>query len=82
MPIPGSEFRPFHQVERDSAGADYEIAFPTDQPLVFHVASGDLLLSNAQGLTITDSSPGETFQQKAGDPNPKTFTYTVTGVRQ
>jgi hypothetical protein len=81
MPLPGSGFHPLRQVQKDSAGADYEITFPPGRPLVFHVSSRDLLLNDAQGLAVTDSSSGVTFQQKAGDPTPKSFTYTVVGLR-
>jgi hypothetical protein len=82
-------FLPVHPVGRDSDGFNYQLTVPLDTPLNFHIVASKLTLSDATGVALPASlqAPGvaasaslTAFQHSSGDPNPKSFQFTITGV--
>lgn len=58
----------------------YQIAIPRDTALKFHIASHDLKLGDANGATLPGNTSQVAFQHITGDPNPKSFSFTVLGL--
>jgi hypothetical protein len=77
---PQRTFYPAHLAGRDKAGSDYQVAVPLDTPLVLSVASNSLKLADAAGLVLPNNATKQGFQHATGDPNPQSFTFTITGV--
>jgi hypothetical protein len=83
IPLPGGGgFHPLRLTGKDAAGANYEIVVPHDRVLDFHIQSPDVSLRDATGATLPGNQQHTPFQHNSSDPNPKTFTYTVTGKMQ
>jgi hypothetical protein len=80
-------FVPVHSTGRDGAGFNYQLTVPLDKPLSFHVIAAKLKLSDAAGVSLPASSQASSasqtaFQHNTGDPNPKSFQFTITGVNK
>jgi hypothetical protein len=83
-------YLPAHNTGGDSAGLNYQVTIPFDTPLSFQVVSSTLKLSDSAGVALpaglagpagAASSASQTaFQHNSGDPNPKSFQFTITGV--
>jgi hypothetical protein len=86
-------FLPVHPAGRDGAGFNYELTVPLDTPLTFHIIAAKLKLSDDAGVALPASPPAPVgssgivsstsqtaFQHSTGDPNPKSFQFTITGV--
>jgi hypothetical protein len=78
-------FVPVHSTGRDSAGFNYQLTVPLDTPLSFHIVAAKLNLSDAAGVSLPASAQASSasqaaFQHNTGDPNPKSFQFTITGV--
>jgi len=61
----------------DSAGRSYELAIPTATPLKLWLFSRDVVLTDANGASVTASGAQTTFQAAAGQD--QSFTFTVAG---
>lgn len=74
-------FQPAHLASTDAAGAQYQLSIPLDAALKLQVASRDLKLADSNGIAVAavngDQQP---FQHNTGEPNPKSFKYTITGL--
>ena len=79
-PGPQRTFYPAHQVGRDKTGSDYRVAVPLDTPMTLSIASSSLKLADAAGTALPNNASQEGFQHATGEPNPKSFVFTVTGV--
>jgi hypothetical protein len=83
-------FLPVHNTGGDSAGLDYQLTIPFDTSLSFQIVSSKLKLTDSAGVSLpagaagpvgTASSATQTaFQHNSGDPNPKSFQFTIAGV--
>ena len=62
------------------AGIAYHIAVPRDTVLKLHIASRDLKLGDAAGVSLPANASQQAFQHANGDPNPKSFAFTVLGL--
>jgi hypothetical protein len=81
---------PVHNTGGDGGGFNYQLTIPFDTPLSFQIVSAKLKLSDSAGLALPagPASPGggpvnssqTAFQHNSGDPNPKSFQFTITGV--
>jgi hypothetical protein len=58
----------------------YRLAVPRDTALNFHIASHDLKLGDATGAALPSNASKQAFQHATGDPNPKSFAFTVLGL--
>ena len=58
----------------------YQIAVPRDTALKFYIASRDVKLGDAAGAALPGNTSQQTFQHATGDPNPKSFAFTVLGL--
>jgi len=58
----------------------YQIAVPRDMMLKLQIASRDLKLGDGTGVALPGNASQQAFQHAAGDPNPKTFVFTVLGL--
>ncbi len=58
----------------------YRLAVPRDTALNFFIASHDLKLGDAVGVALPANGSQQTFQHATGDPNPKSFAFTVLGM--
>jgi hypothetical protein len=58
----------------------YRLAVPRDTPLNFYIASHDLKLGDAAGAPLPSNASQLPFQHATGDPNPKSFAFTVLGL--
>jgi hypothetical protein len=58
----------------------YRLAVPRDTALNFYIASHDLKLGDATGVALPGNSSQQAFQHATGDPNPKSFAFTVLGL--
>jgi hypothetical protein len=58
----------------------YRLAVPLDTALDFYIASHDLLLGDASGAPLPANASQQAFQHATGDPNPKSFAFTVLGL--
>ena len=67
-----------HNTGGDSTGLNYQLTVPFDTPLSFQIVSAKLKLSDSAG--VASSASQTAFQHNSGDPNPKSFQFTVTGV--
>ncbi len=59
---------------------NYQIAVPRDAALKLHISSRDLRLGDAAGAILSGNAGEQSFQHATGDPEPKTFTFTVLGL--
>jgi hypothetical protein len=58
----------------------YRLAVPRDMPLNMEIASHDLRLGDAAGVSLAGNANTQTFQHVTGDSNlPKSFAFTVLG---
>lgn len=82
-------FIPVHNTATDKAGMDYQLTIPYNRPLNFQIVSSKLKLSDAAGVSLAPSISAQNangnanqtaFQHNSGDPNPKSFQFTITGV--
>jgi hypothetical protein len=83
-------FLPVHSTGGDSAGLNYQLTVPFDTPLSFQIISSSLKLADSAGAALPATPPGPVgsasnasqtaFQHNSGDPNPKSFQFTITGV--
>jgi len=53
---------------------------PRDTALNLRVASHDLKLGDDAGVALPANGSQQAFQHATGDPNPKSFAFTVLGV--
>lgn len=84
-------FFPLHLTGGHAGHVDYQLAIPFDTPLSFQITTSTLQLADSLGAPLPTLSPGlssvagqsslTSFQHNSGDPNPKSFQFTVTGVR-
>jgi len=58
----------------------YQLAVPHDTALNFYIASHDLKLGDATGVALPANASSQAFQHATGDPNPKSFAFTVLGL--
>jgi hypothetical protein len=58
----------------------YQLAVPRDTALKVQIASHDLKLGDGAGLALPANTSQQAFQHATGDPNPKSFAFTVLGV--
>ncbi|MGD0777469.1 MAG: hypothetical protein ABSC05_32145 [Candidatus Solibacter sp.] len=58
----------------------YHLAVPLDTALNFYIASHDLKLGDATGVVLSGNASQQVFQHATGDPNPKSFAFTVLGL--
>ena len=63
-----------------AGGYHYQLAVPHDTPLNFYIASHDLKLGDAGGMPLPANASQQAFQHITGDPNPKSFAFTVLGL--
>lgn len=86
-------FLTVHSTGRDAAGFNYQLTVPLDTPLSFHIVASKVTLADGAGTplsalpassqavaTAAASASQATFQHNSGDPNPKSFQFTITGV--
>ena len=74
-------FVPAHKTSSDSAGAQYQLSIPRDTALKLQLSSRDLKLADSNGAAVSAlSGDQQPFQHNSGDPNPKSFKYTITGL--
>lgn len=67
----------------NAAGAiaySYRLAVPLDTALSLYVGSHDLKLGDANGVVLPANASRQAFQHATGDPNPKSFAFTVLGL--
>lgn len=79
-----------HFSSGDAAGLNYQLTVPFDTPLSFQIISPKVKLSDSAGVALPASPTGPAgnassatqtaFQHNSGDPNPKSFQFTITGV--
>jgi len=79
-----------HNTGGDTAGFNYQLTIPFDTPLSFHIISSKIKLADSAGVPLPASAAGPAgsnasasqtaFQHNSGDPNPKSFQFTITGV--
>jgi hypothetical protein len=62
------------------AGYSYRLAVPRDTALNFYIASHDLKLGDATGVALPANASQQAFQHATGDPNPKSFSFSVLGL--
>ena len=77
---PGNLFYPMRATAKDSSGADYRLTVPRDVTLTFSIQSPNLRLADATGAPLASNAVQETFRHNTGDPNPKSFSFTIAGV--
>jgi hypothetical protein len=53
---------------------------PRDTALNLHIASHDLKLGDATGVALPANTTKQAVQYATGDPNPKSFAFTVLGL--
>ncbi len=58
----------------------YQLAVPRDTALKFYIASHDLKLGDATGVALPGNASSQAFTHATGDPNPKSFAFTVLGL--
>ena len=58
----------------------YRLAVPRDTTLNFCIASHDLKLGDATGVALPANASQQAFQHATGDPNPKSFSFSVLGL--
>jgi hypothetical protein len=58
----------------------YRLAVPLDTALNFYIASHDLRLGDATGVALPANASQQAFQHATGDPNPKSFSFSVLGL--
>jgi len=58
----------------------YHIAVPRDTALKLHIASRDVKLGDAAGALLPANASQQAFQHATGDPNSKSFAFTVLGL--
>jgi hypothetical protein len=80
-------FVPVHSTGRDGAGFNYQLTIPFDTPLNLHISAGKLTMSDNAGVSLPASAQASSasqtaFQHTSGDPNPKSFQFTITGVNR
>jgi hypothetical protein len=46
----------------------------------FYIASHDLKLGDATGVALPANASQQAFQHATGDPNPKSFSFSVLGL--
>ncbi len=63
-----------------TASYTYRLAVPRDTALNLRVASHDLKLGDDAGVALPANASQPAFQHATGDPNPKSFAFTVLGV--
>ena len=63
-----------------TASYTYRLAVPRDTALNLRVASHDLKLGDDAGVALPANGSQQAFQHVTGDPNPKSFAFTVLGV--
>ena len=62
------------------ASYSYRLAVPRDTALNFYIASHDLKLGDATGVALPANASQQAFQHATGDPNPKSFSFSVLGL--
>jgi hypothetical protein len=58
----------------------YRLAVPLDTALNVYIASHDLKLGDAAGVALPANASQQAFQHATGDPNPKSFSFSVLGL--
>ena len=53
---------------------------PFDTALNFYIASHDLKLADSTGAALPGNASQQAFQHATGDPNPKSFVFTVLAL--
>jgi hypothetical protein len=71
---------PAADLQGPDASYSYRLAVPRDTALKFYIASHDLKLGDATGLALPGNASQEAFQHATGDPDPKSFAFTVLGL--
>jgi hypothetical protein len=84
-------FVPVHLAGGEAGALDYQLAVPLDIPLNLHVMATAIQMADSAGAALPAAAgapPGVSgqasvtaFQTNSGDPNPKSFQFTVTGVK-
>ena len=59
---------------------DLQITVPFDMPLSLSVMSKAARLADGNGMALPVGGAQSAFRHTAGDPNPRSFIFTVTGV--
>jgi hypothetical protein len=67
-------------LQGDLTTYSYRLAVPRDTALNLDIASRDLKLGDANGVTLPANASRQTFQHATGDANPKSFTFSVLGL--
>jgi hypothetical protein len=58
----------------------YQLAVPRDTALNIQIGSHDLKLGDTSGVALPANASQQAFQHATGDPNPKSFAFTVLGL--
>jgi hypothetical protein len=77
---PRGIYYPVHGAVKASGTAGYQLAVPRDMALNFHLASRDLKLGDDAGVALAANASQQAFQHSTGDPNPKSFSFTILGL--
>jgi hypothetical protein len=86
---PGGLYYPAHasgspaaagSLQAGIASYSYRLAVPFDTALNFYIASHDLKLGDATGVALPANASQQAFQHATGDPNPKSFSFSVLGL--
>jgi hypothetical protein len=83
-------FFPLHVAGSQSGHVDYQLAIPFDTSLSLQITVSALKLADSSGAPlpslpsgvagVTGQSSLTPFQHNSGDPSPKSFQFTITGV--
>jgi hypothetical protein len=81
---PRGLFYPAHALGNPGAAGSpqsvYRIGVPRDTALKVHISSRDLKLGDAAGVPLPANASQQAFQHATGDPNSKSFAFTVLGL--
>lgn len=58
----------------------YQVAVPRDTALKIYIASKDVKLGDSVGATLAGNASQQAFTHATGDPNPKSFAFSVLGL--
>ena len=58
----------------------YRLAVPRAAALNFYIASHDVKLGDATGVALPANASQQAFQHATGDPNPRSFSFSVPGL--
>lgn len=83
---PGGLYHPAHASGsapgrlQGTAGFVYRLAVPRDTVLSVYISSRDVRLGDAAGAPLPANAAQQPFQHTSGDPDPKSFSFSVLGV--